>query len=316
MGSERIPMVVTGPGPESAEEEDDLFGHHHLEVVGILRTATSPEGRFWRRDVPLFSCLAEARRVPGLQALWMTEPDVALAVEALAAGVGVMMPAPCQASPDELEVLSTSGPGKLLIAHRRHSPMLVQARRLILSGEYGLPWVMQLHVITPGASSSTKRERTFVEAIDALCFVSGLEVSSVYARTGPQNILVGSLDLTRGGCATVSVATSPVTDLRGGGLRRLVLAGSQGLLVLEEDRPLLSVRASEAPTVSRVGGGAAGRWVSRGLLDELAAASACDPEGAATGRRILRSLATLHAALHSAMTASAEDAVISLMPVP
>jgi hypothetical protein len=45
MGSERIPMVVTGPGPESAEEEDDLFGHHHLEVVGILRTAVLASGR-------------------------------------------------------------------------------------------------------------------------------------------------------------------------------------------------------------------------------------------------------------------------------
>jgi predicted dehydrogenase len=296
-------VLVLGRDAAASELGRELAAHRSFRVVDV-------------RDE-----LEGAASLDGVDAVWAAGPaagrlDAALA--ALRAGRHLLLSPPAQAEPARLAELARTAASAGLCAaavHRRFSPQVVRAAELVASGRLGLPWALQLHLVEPGAGDGAAA-RLLAEGVDVVRAVTGLEVESVHAvasgAVAPQALLVASLALSRGALATIVAGRSDTRDRAGGGLGRLLLAGSQGMLCLEEDRPRLVVRSNVRESASRVGDGRAAGWIARGLLDDLAHALRGGAEPACGLLDAGRALAAAQAAAESART----GATIRIEDVP
>jgi predicted dehydrogenase len=187
------------------------------------------------------------------------------------------------------------------VLHRRASPYVARAAELVASGRLGLAWALQVSLVEPGADAAAST-RLLCDGVDAVRAIVGLEVVSVHAVAGG-GIISASLGLERGGIATVLAGASPTHDAAGG-LGRIVMLGSQGMLSLEHDRPRLEVRSNRSASASVASDAGSPVACALGALDDLERAIRSEREPAATLDDGRRAFAVALAAADSVATGS------------
>jgi predicted dehydrogenase len=232
------------------------------------------------------------------------ETRAATALAAIQAGRHVLLTTPFAATAaeaDELVAAARAQRVRATVLHRRASPYVARAAELVASGRLGLAWALQVSLVEPGADAAAST-RLLCDGVDAVRAIVGLEVVSVHAVAGG-GILSASLGLERGGIATVLAGASPTHDAAGG-LGRIVMLGSQGMLSLEHDRPRLEVRSNRSASASVASDAGSPVACALGALDDLERAIRSEREPAVTLDDGRRAFAVALAAADSAATGS------------
>jgi predicted dehydrogenase len=183
------------------------------------------------------------------------------------------------------------------VLHRRASPYVARSAELVASGRLGLPWALQVTLVEPGAEAGAST-RLLCDGVDAVCAISGLEVVNVHAVSHGA-LTCASLGLERGAIATVVAGSSPTHDVTGG-LGRIVMLGSQGMLAHEHDRPRLEVRSNRSASASVASDAGSAAACAHGVLDDLERAIRTQREPACSLTDGRRALAVALAAAESA----------------
>lgn len=195
--------------------------------------------------------------------------DLPAAHRAIAAARPLLLsvpPAVDLESLDALEAAARVAGVPVAVRHRRASPPFAQAAARVAEGRVGLPRAVHVHLLEAGAAAPA--EVLLFEAVDAARAITGLDPVAVHATAaaaGP-GATVAMVELQRDVPLTVVAGRTACEDPVGGGLRRIVLVGSQAMLALEEDRPRLEVRGRGG---SRAGDGGAGQAIAAALAGEL-----------------------------------------------
>jgi predicted dehydrogenase len=231
-------------------------------------------------------------------------PDTraATALAAIGAGRHVVVATPFAATAAEADAVSAAAREhgvRATMLHRRASAHVARAAELVVSGRLGLPWALQISLVEPGADAAAT-VRLLCDGVDAVRAISGLEVADVHA-VGSGELICASLGLERGAIATVLAGSSPTHDATGG-LGRIVLLGSQGMLSLEHDRPRLEVRSNRSGSASVASDAGSARACAFGALDDLEHAIHGQREPATTLVDATRALTVALAAAASAAT--------------
>lgn len=193
-----------------------------------------------------------------------------LAVQVLEAGIDVLVDKPVAttlADADHvLEVARRSG-RRCGVVNRTHAPALRRLRGWVDAGRVGLPLHLDMEFLASGAFFSTSVERPELVVdptlsgggellnflgycVDAIRYVTGLQVETVHAMTGGlfseahaahgvEDAAVVSLGLERGVTATVTVGRVPFAPGLGATSSSLRVLGSHGHAVADDDRPAL-----------------------------------------------------------------------------
>jgi predicted dehydrogenase len=261
--------LATHPGYRLVERRDELGS---LEGIDVVCVAAAPG----QRAATALAAIRGARHV------LLATPFAASAAEA-----------------DELVAEARAHGVRATVLHRRASPYIARATELVASGRLGLPWALQVSLVDPGAASDSITG-LLCDGVDAVRAIAGLEVVSVRAVAGG-GVISASLGLERGAIATVLAGTSPTHDATGG-LGRIVMLGSQGMLSLEHDRPRLEVRSNRSASASVASSAGSPVACARGALDDLEQAIRGGREPATTLDDGRRALAVALAAAESATT--------------
>jgi predicted dehydrogenase len=230
------------------------------------------------------------------------EQRAATALAAIRGGRHVLLATPFAATgaeADELVAEARAHGVRATVLHRRASPYIARATELVASGRLGLPWALQVSLVDPGGAPGSIT-RLLCDGVDAVRAIVGLEVVSVRAVAGG-GIISASLGLERGAIATVLAGSSPTHDATGG-LGRIVMLGSQGMLSLEHDRPRLEVRSNRSASASVASDAGSPVACALGALDDLERAIRSEREPVTTLDDGRRALAVACAATESAAT--------------
>ncbi|QWT24725.1 Gfo/Idh/MocA family oxidoreductase [Subtercola sp. PAMC28395] len=314
-----------------------------VDVVGVAEEPDAPE--WMLRDS---RAAAEAHRVPYLPSIDdATDPervDIAvicseptrharLALFALGRGVNVVVDKPATTTlsdADDLLAATKNARGFCSVINRTHSPALRRTRAWIDAGYLGLPRhldaeflasakyfatsVERPHLVTDPALSGGGEMLNFLGyCVDAIHYLSGLAVQSVYAMSGTlfdsghdefgvEDTAVISLGLQFGVTSTVTVGRVANAPGFGATSSSIRILGSHGHAVADDDKPAL-IRFDRRSGVSSlpIGGDGSTAALQRFLthvIDRAAVGQAPD-YGIAEARA---SLAVIDAAYRSITT--------------
>ncbi len=205
-----------------------------------------------------------------------------LAMAAARAGKHIWVDKPMAVSLAEADqvVAAVEAAGvQLSYVHRLHAPAVRQARRRIADGDLGRLESLHLAFVSTGSVVSGAVEdyqlvvdkrlsgggelmNFFGYPVDAARYLSGLEITHVYASAGAyffephrewgvEDFAVCILTLEGGVTATVVVGRSPAPNHPAGGDMTLRLHGTTGSLIVDENRPRVEIRAMPPAPPSR-----------------------------------------------------------------
>jgi predicted dehydrogenase len=191
------------------------------------------------------------------------------------AGVHVLVDKPVAttlADADALLELARSTPGTVSVVNRTHAPALRRARGWIDAGHLGLPRHVDAEFLASGAFFATSVERPELVVdpalsgggemlnflgycADAVHYLTGLKVESVYAMAGAlfgnghaehgvEDTAVVSLGLQNGVTSTITVGRVPFAPGHGPTSSSFRVLGSHGHATGDDDEP--SVRQFDA----------------------------------------------------------------------
>lgn len=203
-----------------------------------------------------------------------------LAIDCLGRGIDVLIDKPVGVTLDDadrvLDAVQKSG-RRCSVINRTHAPALRRLRSWVDSGHLGLPRHLDMEFFASGAFFETSVERPELVVdprlsgggemlnflgycVDAIRYVSGLEVESVYAMSGQlfsaihaangvEDTAIVSLGLQYGVTATITVGRIPFAPGFGPTSSSLRVLGSHAHAVADDDRPALQ-RFGGDPVVS------------------------------------------------------------------
>lgn len=194
-----------------------------------------------------------------------------LASEALKRGLDVLVDKPAAVTLPDVNRLveEAQNAGRVCaVINRTHAPALRRLRSWVEAGHMGLPLHLDMEFFASGAffSSSVERPELVVDsrlsgggemmnflgyAVDAIHYVTGLEVKSIYAMTGNlfsavhaehgvEDTAVVSLEMEYGVTGTITVGRIPYAPGLGATTSSLRVLGSHAHAVADDDRPALS----------------------------------------------------------------------------
>ncbi|PVU82863.1 gfo/Idh/MocA family oxidoreductase [Cellulomonas sp. WB94] len=209
----------------------------------------------------------------------------ALAIRALEAGVHVLVDKPVSttlADADLVVAAAERAAGTCSVVNRTHAPALRRARGWVDAGHLGLPSHLDVEFLASGAHFATSVERPELVVdpalsgggellnflgycVDAVRYLTGLEVEDVYAMAGAlfgaghrehgvEDTSVVSLGLQRGVTATVTLGRVPFAPGTGPTTSSIRILGSHGHAVADDDHPAV-VRYSDAGAVTDLDAG-------------------------------------------------------------
>lgn len=173
--------------------------------------------------------------------------------------------------------------GSLSVVNRTHAPALRRTRRWVDAGYLGLPRHVDVEFLASGAffASSVERPELVVDpslsgggeilnflgyCVDAVRFLTGLEVESVYAMAGSlfeaghaehdvEDTAVVSLGLEHGVTSTITLGRVPFAPGLGPTATSLRILGSHGHAVADDDKPAVLRYGAGGLEASALGGG-------------------------------------------------------------
>lgn len=209
-----------------------------------------------------------------------------LAVEALRAGVHVCVDKPVATSwSDADDVVTAAGQasGLCAVVNRTFSPALQRLRGWIDAGHIGLPRHVDVEFLSSSAAFSTDVEnpllvvdpslsgggemRNFLGyAVDAIRYLTGLELEEVYAEAstlfdgphadhGVEDAGIVSFLLQHAVTATATVGRVPAVPTPGSAHSTVRLIGSHGDAVVSDERPRVLRFGADGTSSVPVGGG-------------------------------------------------------------
>lgn len=209
-----------------------------------------------------------------------------LAVEALEAGVHVGVDKPVATSRADAErVVSAAdrATGLCAVVNRTFSPGLRRLRRFVDAGHLGLPRHVDVEflsgsvafaadvenhllVVDPALSGGGELRNFLGYAIDAIRYLTGLEVDQVYAEASTlfggvhaehavEDAGIVSLLMQHGVTATITVGRVPAVPTQGSAHSTVRLIGSHGDAVMSDERPRVLRFGADGTASVPVGGG-------------------------------------------------------------
>lgn len=278
-----------------------------VEIIGLAEDADAPE--WMRRDS---RAVATALGIPFIEgtaalldeyrpevALVCSEPTrhAALAVAALDRGVHTLVDKPVATTlEDARRVEAASSAASCSVINRTSSPALRRLRGWIDEGRLGLPRHLNVEFLSSGArfASSVERPELVLDpalsgggellnflgyAVDAVRYLSGLEVVEVFAEAsalfglghteaGLEDSGVVSLLLEHGVTATVVVSRAPAAAGAGAGSCVFRVIGSSASATGDDAQPQITrFGDDDSITALPVGGDGGGAAVRRFLRD-------------------------------------------------
>lgn len=299
---------------------DELARDPRVEIVGVAEEADADA---WMRADSRRA--AEAAQVPWLDDIRAaSDPDrvdvtvicseptrhARLAADAMSAVVHVMVDKPVAttlADVDALIALERTTAGTVSVVNRTHAAALRRTRGWIDAGHLGFPRHVDAEFLASGAffASSVERPELVVDpalsgggemlnflgyCADAVLYLTGLAVESVYAMTGSlfaaghaahgvEDTAVVSLDLQNGVTATITVGRIPFAPGFGPTSSSLRVLGSHGHATADDDQPAVLHFGAGGVGVHAVGGGGGvaplRAWLTH-VVDSLLAGRAPD----------------------------------------
>ena len=185
---------------------------------------------------------------------------------------------------------------KLSYVHRLHTPAIQYARRCLDRGDIGLPQALHLSFVSTGnvTSGAVEDFQLVVDStlsgggelmnflgypVDTVRYLTGQDVTRVYVSAGTyffaphrehgvEDFGVVFLTLARGIIATVVVGRAPTPNHPTGGDYTLRLHGSAGTLIVDENRPVVTIHAEPPAPPARSGQSLAEATIAP-LVDEF-----------------------------------------------
>ncbi|TIH40068.1 Gfo/Idh/MocA family protein [Subtercola vilae] len=249
-----------------------------VELVGVAEEPGVPE--WMLRDSQHVARRAETAWLPSVDdaldpdrvdlAFICSEPTrhARLAITAMKRGVNVVVDKPVATTLDDADLVldaARDARGFCSVINRTHSPALRRTRRYVDAGYLGLPRHLDVEFLASGRHFSTSVERPGLVidpalsgggellnflgyCVDAVRYLTGLEVESVYAMTGAlfgaghadrgvEDTAVVSLGLEHGVTCTVTVGRVAFAPGLGPTSSSIRLLGSHGHAVVDDDKP-------------------------------------------------------------------------------
>lgn len=273
--------VAFASGVRHATPYLDLFtADERVVVVGV---GEEPEAAEWMRADGERAALSAGAPWHGDLGDWINAEDVdlvvvcseptrhaRLAIEMLDRGIDVLVDKPVAVTLDEAERVQAAAKAsgrQCSVINRTHAPALRRLRSWVDAGYLGLPRHLDMEFFASGAffATSVERPELVVDtslsgggemmnflgySADAIRYVSGLEVESVYAMSGNlfsrmhedhgvEDAAVVSLGLEHGVTATVTLGRIPFAPGFGPTASSLRVIGSHAHAVADDDRPAL-----------------------------------------------------------------------------
>ena len=240
-----------------------------------------------RSDVAMVSVCSEPTR------------HARLATQAARAGKHVWLDKPIATSVADADLLVAAvdqAAVTLSYVHRLYAPATQDARRLLDHGEIGLPQALHATFVSTGsvASGAVEDFQLVVDRglsgggelmnflgypVDAVRYLTGQEIRRVYVSAGTyffaphreqgvEDFGVVLLTLDKGIIASVVVGRAPTPNHPTGGNITLRLHGSAGTLLIDENRPVVTIYAEPPAPPSRSGRSLAESTIAP-LVDEF-----------------------------------------------
>jgi len=290
MSSGRLRVAFVSGVRHAAPYIERLRQDPRVDIVGL---AEEPEASEWMRkdsertaarsEIPLFDdpgSILDPERVD--LAVICSEPTrhARLAIQALASGVHVLVDKPVATTLQDADAVAdavTSAAGSCSVINRTHAPALRRTRSWVDAGYLGLPRHIDVEFLANGTHFATSVERPELVidptlsgggellnflgyCTDAIRYLTGLEIRSVYAmsgslfeaghaRYGVEDTAIVSLGLDHGVTSTVTVGRIPYAPGLGSASTSLRLIGSHGHAVADDGKPAV-LRYGGGSTVS------------------------------------------------------------------
>ena len=275
---------------------DELRRDPRVVLIGVAEEEDVPQWMLEdsrraavRAGVPWLPDIADAWN-PNLVDLTVicSEPTrhARLATNALRAGVHVLADKPVATNigdTDALVAVARGSQGSLSVVNRTHAPALRRTRRWVDAGYLGLPRHVDVEFLASGAffASSVERPELVVDpslsgggeilnflgyCVDAVRFLTGLEIESVYAMAGSlfeaghaqhevEDTAVISLGLERGVTSTITLGRVPFAPGLGPTATSLRVLGSHGHAIADDDKPAILRYGVGGVAANALGGG-------------------------------------------------------------
>ncbi len=269
-----IRVVVVSGVRHAGEYLPVLLGRSDVEVVGLTEP---PDGPDWADEVT--RALAEHHDLPYVP--WPDLPDAdvavvtseptrhaALAAECCRRGLDVIVDKPVATRTADAEMLrdvARQTGRHVTVMSRCGTPAMQRARRAVDSGQVGMPRHVDFELLSASALFAQTVERPelildprwsgggeivnfFGYAVDAVRYLTGLEIVDLYCEAAPltspmhieagvEDLAVVSMRLTNGGTASATVGRLPWVPAPGWASVSVRLLGSHGHLQIDDSRP-------------------------------------------------------------------------------
>jgi predicted dehydrogenase len=244
-----------------------LAAHPDLRLVAVADESTSPADLHALNQteadalgLPYIADLDAALSDPRVEAVSVCCPldrRAAVLERVAASGKPTLVDKPLAPGLAECDAIARAFDGSVCMPahHYRFNPAIRAARAAVAGGTIGLPWALQAEFIIAAGTAAWPLGELLnfgLYPVDAIGFILGLEVHSVYATSGAffydgwaDDFSVLALNLEHGVVATTSVGRAPTTGHPHGygGDRRVRVMGSHGSIVVDAGAPSLSVYA-------------------------------------------------------------------------
>lgn len=278
-----------------------------IQIVGVAEPAQAPD---WVRSdserasatmqVPFYDGVEELLREEAVDvSVVCSEPTrhAALAVQAVSAGVPVLVDKPVAVSVAEVDRLAAAARETgtpVGVVNRSLSPAVQRVRRWVDDGHLGLPLHVDVEWYASGAHFATSVERPelvvdpalagggellnfLLYPVDYIRAVTGLDVievhceaatlfSEVHRAHGAEDAAICSMLLANGVTATVTLARVPAAPGLGPVTSTMRVLGSHGQASSDDDLPAVRVHRADGGVESRPVEGPSSDAILRRLL--------------------------------------------------
>lgn len=285
-----------------------LKSDERVELVGICEDAAAPEwmvrtgqevaekyGLSWHLSL---DSLLGSEEVDLIVVCSEPTRHAQLALQVMAKGVNVLIDKPAAVTLEDAVLLESEAKKQNVVCtvvNRTHAPALRRLRSMVDAGDLGLPLHLDMEFFASGAFFSTSVEvpelvvdprlsgggemMNFLGyCIDAIRYVTGLEVENIYAMSGAlfsdlhsehnvEDCAVVSIKMSYGVTSTVTVGRIPRAPGFGPTSSSLRVLGSHASAVADDDRPAALVFSKDGSVESRSFDG--GAEALRAYLDHV-----------------------------------------------
>lgn len=352
MTADRLRVGFAGAVRHARQYATLLAGDPRVRIVGMADAAGVPA---WIGDagselagsigVPWFGDIAELLRPESVDLVVVcTEPtrhaDMAVAVLRAGLALGCDKPVATGLAGADAVVSAASEAGSICtVVNRTFAPSLQRLRGWVDSGAVGLPRHVDVEFLTSSATmgSDVERAEMVVDpalsgggemrnflgyAVDAIRYLTGLEVTEVYAEVGAlfdgphaahgvEDTAVVSLQLDHAVTATATISRCPAVPTLGSSHSSVRLIGSHGHAVVDDETPRVIRFRPDGTQPYPVGGGGGAQALSA-FFDELISCALRREETSYTVHDARAGVAVIDAAYRSVDTGRS----IAIPPAP